>query len=196
MDSVNYSLSKFNYQTKTLNEIRSFVGNGVAKLVERAIPQGTNNSNYEKCLEIFKEHYSTNMHKKTKPYPQILELLQTLKKKDIKIAVVSNKYDLAVKDLCEQYFAGLIDLAIGESETCRAKPQTDGIEKVLTILNTKKEETIYIGDSEVDILTAKNAQLKMITVSWGFRDIDYLKQNGANTVINNALELLNYIDFA
>lgn len=192
-DSVNYTLNQFNYPTKNLDEIRSFVGNGVSKLVERAIPDGLVNPNFEKCLAIFKEHYSKTMHATTKPYPQIIELLQILKQKEIKCAVVSNKYDLAVKDLCNYYFSDLIDFAVGESTKCKPKPSIDGIEIVLNKFNLKKEEVLYVGDSEVDILTAKNANIKMITVAWGFRESAYLKQNGADIIIDKAFDLLDYI---
>ncbi len=196
MDSVNYSLNEFNYPIKSIDEIKSFVGNGVSKLVERAIPEGVKNPNFEKCLAIFKEHYSKTMQQKTKPYPKITELLIDLKSENIKVAVVSNKYDLAVKDLCNKYFPDLIDIALGESKFCRPKPDTDGIDKVLVELNLKKDEVLYVGDSEVDILTAQNASIKMIGVSWGFRDVNCLKKNGADIIINNAFELLDFIAFA
>ncbi len=192
-DSANYSLKNFKYEPKTIEEISLFIGNGVSKLVERAIPDGLANPNFGKCLAIFKEHYSKTMYTKTKPYPQIIELLKILKSKNIKIAVVSNKYDLAVKDLCNYYFSGLIDLAVGESTKCRPKPNIDGIEIVLDNFNLKKEEVLYVGDSEVDILTAKNANIKMITVAWGFRKSTYLKQNGADIIIDKTFDLLDYI---
>ena len=192
-DSVNYTLNQFNYPTKNLDEIRSFVGNGVSKLVERAIPDGLVNPNFEKCLAIFKEHYSKTMNTTTKPYSKIIELLQILKQKEIKCAVVSNKYDSAVKDLCNYYFSDLIDFAVGESTKCKPKPSIDGIEIVLNKFNLKKEEVLYVGDSEVDILTAKNANIKMITVAWGFRESAYLKQNGADIIIDKAFDLLDYI---
>lgn len=192
-DSVNFALDKFSYQEKTLAEIRSFVGNGVAKLVERAIPEGKENPNFDKCLKIFKENYSQTMQNKTYSYSNIIELLKILKNKNIRTAVVSNKYDKAVKELCTQYFNDLIDIAIGESENCKPKPSTDGIDKAIKELNVKKDEILYVGDSEVDIFTARNANIKLIAVSWGFRDVSYLKENGANTIIDEPLELLTYL---
>ncbi len=193
MDSVNYALKRLGYPTRTIGEIRTFVGNGVAKLIERAIPKGTENPNFEKCLEIFKEHYSRTMQEKTQPYFGIIELLRELKTKGIKIGVVSNKYDLAVKELCNQYFPELIDLAVGESPTCRPKPMTDGINKILAEFNLTKDEILYIGDSEVDIQTAKNAQIEFLTVSWGFRETDYLLNNGAKEIVDTALEIINFV---
>ena len=193
MDSVNYALEQLGYPTRTLEEIRTFVGNGVAKLIERAIPKGTENLNFEKCLAIFKEHYSRTMRDKTKPYSQIVDLLKELKKRDIKIGIVSNKYDKAVKELSEKYFSGLIDCAIGESADCRPKPSVDGLNKVLECFNLSKETVLYVGDSEVDILTAQNAKIKLIAVSWGFRSVEVLKKNGAQIIINSAFELLQYL---
>lgn len=193
-DSVNFALNEFNYSLKNLEQIRSYVGNGVSKLIERSIPDGKENPDFENCLSVFKNHYSKNMKEKTRPYPQVIELLETLKLKNIKVAVVSNKYDLAVKDLCRNYFDGLIDMAVGEGEFCRPKPYCDGIDKVLSEFKLNKDEVLYVGDSEVDILTAKNAEIKMICVSWGFRNVGFLKENGANMIINSATELINFID--
>ena len=129
MVSTNYALSQFNYPTHTIEEIRFFVGNGVAKLIERAIPDGLNNPNYEKCLEIFKKHYAKNMYNHTSAYVGIPELLKDLKDKGIKTAVVSNKFDLAVKELSNKYFGDLIDIAIGENEQAgiKKKPAPDTV---------------------------------------------------------------------
>ena len=135
-DSTNYALSKFGNPTRTIEEVRQFVGNGVAKLIERAIPDGKNNPNFEKCLSIFKENYAQNMYNKTAPYNGIIEMLSNLKSKGIKIAVVSNKFDLAVKELCKKYFKGFIDFAAGENEAqgIKKKPAPDTVISVLTEL--------------------------------------------------------------
>lgn len=193
MDSVNYALERLGYPTRTIEEIRTFVGNGVAKLIERALIDDLKNPDFDKCLALFKENYSKTMMNKTKPYLQIVELLKELKKRDIKIGIVSNKYDKAVKELSEKYFYGLIDCAIGESEDCRPKPSVDGLNKVLECFNLSKETVLYVGDSEVDILTAQNAKIKLVAVSWGFRSVDMLKKNGAQIIINSAFELLQYL---
>lgn len=193
-DSTNYALAQFAYKEKTQEEIRSYVGNGVKKLIERAIPNGKNNPQFENCLNIFKEHYSRTMNKTTEPYPNIVKLLRELKNKDIKIAVVSNKFDSAVKNLCNDYFPDLIDVSIGESKSCKPKPETDGIEKALYELKITPKQALYIGDSEVDVQTAINANLKFIGVAWGFRTPEQIKIAGGKIIINEPMELLNFLN--
>lgn len=194
-DSTNYALSKFGYPTRTIEEVRQFVGNGVAKLIERAIPDGKNNSNFEKCLSIFKENYAQNMYNKTAPYNGIIEMLSNLKSKGIKIAVVSNKFDLAVKELCKKYFEGFIDFAAGENEALgiKKKPAPDTVISVLTEFNFAPEDAVYVGDSDVDIMTAKNSKIPCISVTWGFRDEKFLLKSGATILINTPSEIYNHL---
>ena len=194
-DSTNYALSKFGYPTRTIEEVRQFVGNGVAKLIERAIPDGKNNSNFEKCLSIFKENYAQNMYNKTAPYNGIIEMLSNLKSKGIKIAVVSNKFDLAVKELCKKYFEGFIDFAAGENESqgIKKKPAPDTVISVLNEFNFAPEDAVYVGDSDVDIMTAKNSKMPCISVTWGFRDEKFLLENGATILINAPSEIYNHL---
>lgn len=194
-DSTNYALSKFGYPTRTIEEVRQFVGNGVAKLIERAIPEGKNNSNFEKCLSVFKENYAQNMYNKTAPYNGIIEMLSNLKSKGIKIAVVSNKFDLAVKELCKKYFEGFIDFAAGENEAqgIKKKPAPDTVISVLNEFNFAPEDAVYVGDSDVDIMTAKNSKMPCISVTWGFRDKKFLLENGATILINAPSEIYNHL---
>lgn len=194
-DSTNYALSKFGYSTRTIEEVRQFVGNGVAKLIERAIPDGKNNSNFEKCLSIFKENYAQNMYNKTAPYNGIIEMLSNLKSKGIKIAVVSNKFDLAVKELCKKYFEGFIDFAAGENEAqgINKKPAPDTVLSVLRKFNFAPEDAVYVGDSDVDIMTAKNSHMPCISVTWGFRDEKFLLESGATILINAPSEIYNHL---
>lgn len=194
-DSTNYALSRFGYPTRTIEEVRQFVGNGVAKLIERAIPEGKNNPNFEKCLAIFKENYAQNMYNKTAPYNGIIEMLSNLKSKGIKIAVVSNKFDLAVKELCKKYFEGFIDFAAGENEAqgIKKKPAPDTVISVLNEFNFAPEDAVYVGDSDVDIMTAKNSQMPCISVTWGFRDEKFLLENGATILINAPSEIYNHL---
>lgn len=194
-DSTNYALSKFGYPTRTIDEVRQFVGNGVAKLIERAIPEGKNNPNFEKCLAIFKENYAQNMYNKTAPYNGIIEMLSNLKSKGIKIAVVSNKFDLAVKELCKKYFEGFIDFAAGENEAqgIKKKPASDTVISVLNEFNFAPEDAVYVGDSDVDIMTAKNSKMPCISVTWGFRDEKFLLENGATILINAPSEIYNHL---
>lgn len=194
-DSTNYALSGFGYPTRTIDEVRQFVGNGVAKLIERAIPEGKNNPNFEKCLAIFKENYAQNMYNKTAPYNGIIEMLSNLKSKGIKIAVVSNKFDLAVKELCKKYFEGFIDFAAGENEAqgIKKKPAPDTVISVLNEFNFAPEDAVYVGDSDVDIMTAKNSKMPCISVTWGFRDEKFLLENGATILINAPSEIYNHL---
>lgn len=194
-DSTNYALSRFGYPTRTIEEVRQFVGNGVAKLIERAIPEGKNNPNFEKCLAIFKENYAQNMYNKTAPYNGIIEMLSNLKSKGIKIAVVSNKFDFAVKELCKKYFEGFIDFAAGENEAqgIRKKPAPDTVISVLNKFNFAPEDAVYVGDSDVDIMTAKNSKMPCISVTWGFRDEKFLLENGATILINAPSEIYNHL---
>lgn len=194
-DSTNYALSKFGYPTRTIEEVRQFVGNGVAKLIERAIPDGKNNPNFEKCLSIFKENYAQNMYNKTAPYNGIIEMLSNLKSKGIKIAVVSNKFDLAVKELCKKYFEGFIDFAAGENEAqgIKKKPAPDTVLSALNEFNFAPEDAVYVGDSDVDIMTAKNSKMPCISVTWGFRDEKFLLENGATILINAPSEIYNHL---
>lgn len=195
-DSTNFALSCFNYPQKSIEEVRHFVGNGVAKLIERAIPDGLNNPNFEKCLSVFKENYSKNMYNKTAPYNGILEMLSELKLKGCKIAVVSNKFDKAVKKLCKNYFPDLIDVAIGENEISgiKKKPAPDTVLKALDELHVDNSDAIYVGDSDVDILTAKNSDMSCISVTWGFRDKEFLTAHGAEIIADSPKDIVKFIE--
>lgn len=192
-NSTNFALKKFNSLEITLEQTRSFVGNGVRKLIERAIPNGEQNPDFEKCLNTFKEHYSKTMYQKTVAYDGIEDMLTELKKRGVKTGVVSNKFDTAVKELCKNYFDGLIIVAIGESPNVRKKPAPDSVLKAMKILGAKPENTLYVGDSDVDIQTAKNSNLKSVGVTWGFRDRELLEKEGADFIINTPCELLELI---
>lgn len=194
-DSTNFALNYFSYPPKTTAQIKSYIGNGVSKLIERAIPDGKDNKNFEKCLELFKKNYSQNMYNKTHPYQGILNMLKDLKSDGYKIAVVSNKFDIAVKELCNKYFPDLIDFSSGEDEKngIKKKPAPDTVLKVLNKFNYKNSEAIYVGDSEVDIQTARNCNIKSISVSWGYKTTDFLIQNNAQTIINTPNELIEIL---
>lgn len=194
-DSTNYALTQFGYPIRTLDEVRSFVGNGVKKLIERAIPNGCANENFEKCLGVFKEHYKQNMYNKTAPYSGVLNMLKELRTKDINIAVVSNKFDTAVKELCEKYFGDLVQVAIGENEAggVRKKPAPDSVFKAIQELQLSVDSVIYVGDSETDVQTAKNAEINCIGCTWGFRSRDVLAGEGATYIIDTPDEILKII---
>lgn len=194
-DSTNYALSRFNYPQRSIKEIRNFVGNGVKLLIERAVPEGCQNPDFEECLSIFKKHYSQNMYNKTAPYPQIIEMLKNLHQKGCKIAVVSNKFDTAVKELCRKYFEGLVDIAIGENEAAgiNKKPSPDTVFKAIYELGGTVAESIYVGDSDVDIKTAQNSFIPCISVTWGFRSREFLIQNGAKIIIDEPAQIFEHI---
>lgn len=191
--SVNYALFGFRYPKQSLEQVRNNVGNGIEKLVERSLPDGRDNVNYEVCLSIFKEHYAKNMAVNTKPYPHILEMLVTLKSRGYKLAVVSNKIDVAVKPLCDRFFKTLIDTSIGQSKETKKKPAPDTVYAVLDDLDSVAENAVFVGDSEVDIQTARNAKIPCISVSWGYKTKEFLQNNGASIIIDTPLEIFNYI---
>ena len=193
-NSVNYSLKHFSMPEKTTEEIRLFLGNGAVSLFERSVPNGKYNPLFNDALNLFKEHYSKNNDIFTKPYDGIEHVLKCLKEKNIKSVIVSNKFDEAVKILADKYFSGLIDIAIGENEKCgiKRKPHPDMVLKAINDLKADKNDCVYIGDSEVDIATARASGINSIIVSWGFRDKEYLLKSGAKTIISKPLELLDY----
>jgi phosphoglycolate phosphatase len=191
--STNYALEQFNFPTRTYEEVRTFVGNGVKVLIEKAVPKGKNEY-VEEVLEVFKEHYKSHSMDHIYIYNGIKELIIELKKMNIKIAVVTNKFHAAAEIIVEKYFKDDFLIALGESKELNKKPHPDMCNKVLSILNSKSENTLYVGDSEVDILTAANANLKCISCSWGFRTKDELKFAGANIIIDKPIELLKYLN--
>lgn len=190
-NSTNFALLQFGFPTRTIEEVRRFVGNGVKVLIERAVPENCDSRIVEKCLAIFKENYSKNMYNHTKPYNSIKEILEKLRDKGLKIGVVSNKFDSAVKNLCKLYFENLIDIAIGQADDVPKKPAPDGVFKAMKNLNAEKSSTVYVGDSDVDVATAKNSGLPCIGVTWGFRNKKDLA--GAEFIIDEPFELLEVI---
>lgn len=188
--SVNYALGCMAMPVRTVDEVRRFVGNGVRKLMERAVPEGTSETTIDEALSTFRSYYLLHSADNTRPYDGIMELLRELKSRGKLIAVVSNKFDAATKELCSQYFGSYVDVAIGESDTVARKPSPDGINEALRLLGVSSSESVYIGDSDVDILTAKNSGLPCISVLWGFRDRDFLLANGAAEFLENPLQLL------
>jgi len=184
-DSANYALSECGFPERNITEIKSFIGNGVEMLIRRAVPANTSEEKIQECLSLFKIHYMHNSKNLTKPFRGITLMLKNLKKKGFKIAVMSNKFDIAVKKLCDDYFCGLTDAAIGESINIPPKPSPDGVYKILELLNSEKNKTVIIGDSEVDIQTAKNAGVYSIGVLWGYRDEKVLTDAGADELIDS-----------
>lgn len=189
-DAVNAALNAFGLPARTKAEVCSFVGNGIKKLIERAI--GYPHQAFEEILQSFKEYYGAHCADKTQPYAGILPLLQALKEKGVRTAVVSNKADFAVKRLAKAYFGELLEDAVGENESAgvRKKPAPDSVLAVMEKLNAEKGTTVYIGDSEVDIQTAKNAGVDGVCVTWGFRDERFLRENGGEKLVREPSEIL------
>ncbi|MBR7065445.1 MAG: HAD family hydrolase [Prevotella sp.] len=187
--STNFALRSKGMAERTIDEVRRFVGNGVRKLIERAVPQGTSKTLTEETLAVFRQHYLLHSLDTTRPYPGIMSLLEELKKKGKKVAVVSNKFDKATKELCSHFFGGLVDVAIGESETVRKKPAPDTVEEAIRQLHADRDGAVYIGDSEVDIATAANCHIPCISVLWGFRERDFLLAHGATRLVASPLEI-------
>lgn len=244
--AVNFAMREFKFPERTMEEVRRFIGNGVVKLIERSTPDGTDAETDTKCLDVFRKYYLAHMKDMTAPYEGITEMLLTLKEKGVKTAVVSNKLHAAVEGLCEDYFPGRIDIAIGVSDESERKPSPTNVFKALDTLNAEckplsqlsltaqharpplalcaisptlwgnhplKEEpmqnaelcaggdvygdpksyTIYIGDSEVDVWTAKNEGLRCIGVTWGFRDREELLEAGAEFIADSVDEVLRIL---
>ena len=190
--STNFALAKFGYQKRTIKEIEGFVGNGVQKLIERASEEKDPKIT-KGILEVFKEHYSKTMQENTKPYDGIIELLKKLNENAIICAVNSNKYHSATSELCEKYFKNLIMYAQGETPDCPKKPDPTGVKLIMKKLNAKN--VLYVGDSLVDIQTAKNAGIECISVCWGYCDKKILQEYNKNIVQNPAElfeKILNY----
>ena len=194
MNSVNFTLDLFGYETCTLEEISSYVGNGVQQLLVRALPSDIDDKEFELCYACFKDHYSKHCCEKTRPYDGIMEVLRVLKSRGIKVGIVSNKYQSAAEDVCEHYFDGLYDMVVGESEYCRKKPSSDGIDMIRDRFDISNDETIFFGDTEVDIKTGDNAGVYCVSVLWGFRDRTFLARNGAHLFIENPLDIIDMLD--
>lgn len=192
-DSVNFVMKKHGFREYTIDEVREAIGNGVRLLMERILPKDIDKNLFEECLSEFKQNYSKNMYNKTKPYDGVLDMLKALREEGYKIAVLSNKFDSAVKELSNKYFGELVDLAVGQKEGVKEKPSPLGIQEIAKELDTDVETCIMVGDSEVDIQTANNAGIDCISVTWGYKNIDFLYDNGATKLVyapKDILELL------
>lgn len=194
-DSVNFALQKNGLPLRTIEEVRSFVGNGIKNLMERAVG-AENQEHAEQALKDFKAHYKLHCADKTKAYDGIIPLLKQLKARGIALAVLSNKADFAVKDLAKRYFGDLLDEAMGENESAgiRKKPAPDALFSLVEKLGKDKNKTLYVGDSEVDIQTANNANMPCISVTWGFKDKEFLMKNGATHYADTPQDILKFIE--
>ena len=188
--STNYALRQYGMPEHTIDDVRRFVGNGVGKLIERAIPEGLSNPQYEDVLATFRKHYMLHSLDTTAPYPGIESLLHSLRAHGCNVAVVSNKFYNATVELCRHFFADTVEVAIGERENIRRKPAPDTVFEAMRQLGVSGEDTVYVGDSDVDVATARNSGIPCISVLWGFRDRDFLIEHGATTFVNTPEDIL------
>jgi phosphoglycolate phosphatase len=189
-DAVNYSMRNNGFPERSVEEVRSFVGDGMRLLVKRAAPENTCDEVLDKAFGDFREYYSVHYMDKTKPYGGIEEMLRSLKEKGRVLCVISNKADFAVKLLMDRFFPGIFSLVLGEREGIRRKPAPDSLLAVMDELGLEKRECVYIGDSDTDIQTAENAGIDHISVSWGFRTEEFLKARGAGKIVSSPEEIL------
>lgn len=192
-DSLNVVLDKKHLPERTLEEVRQFVGNGIHNLIERAVPEGTSGEVVEQIFLDFRKHYLAHCRDKTCAYPGIPELLEELERRGVSMAIVSNKADAAVKELAKTYFPK-VKVAIGEREGIARKPAPDSVFEAMRSLGAAGGETLYVGDSDVDIATAENAGLPCVSVTWGFRKEEFLRSLNPAYVIHQPGELLELLD--
>ncbi len=194
-DAVNAALRSQSLPERSLEEVRNFVGNGIVRLMERAVPGGSGHPAFEEIMQAFRTFYQEHCQDKTSPYPGILDMLRQLREDKIKTAVVSNKADFAVRELMPVYFAGLIDTSYGENEAAgiRKKPSPDMVNQALRDLGCTAQSAVYVGDSDVDLETAANAGMDCISVSWGFREREFLLRHGAQIIIDEPSQLAEKI---
>lgn len=192
-DSVNHCLEQFGFPKITLSQTRQYVGNGIRKLMARAVPNGEDNLQFEAVFSMFREYYPEHSQIKTKPYDGIPQLLDNLKLSGVKLAVVSNKNHEAVCRLCKSYFGDTFSVTVGKQAGVKRKPAPDSVLQALSALGSEKSKAVYIGDSEVDVATAKAAEMDLIAVSWGFRDRETLLHAGAKVIVDKPEHILDCI---
>lgn len=192
-EATNHALRTWGMRERTRDEVRRFVGNGVRMLIKRAVEDGEQNPLFEKVFRTFKEYYIEHCQDNTALYSGIRETLETLKGMGIRMAVVSNKLQAGVTELATTWFAGIMDVAVGEREGIKRKPAADMVEIAMEAMGAERATTVYIGDSDVDIETARNAGLDCISVLWGFRDRDFLIEHGATTLAGKPQDIIGII---
>lgn len=193
LTSLNLTLDRYGLPRRNLDQMRHYVGNGMRVQIERGAGEGTDPALIDEMLPVFVRNYQIHGAEKTRPYTGIPELIGRLRAAGCRTAVVSNKNDAAVRRLADLYFPGLFDVSVGEREGIRRKPAPDSVNEVLELLGTAREDAVYVGDSEVDVDTARNAGLDLIAVGWGFRTPEELLKQGVSRVFFTAGEVEAYI---
>ena len=193
--STNAALAQNGLPTRTTDEVRSFVGNGVHKLIARAMPEGGDaHAQFQAVLEAFVAHYGAHSKDQTRPYDGIMDVLDTLAGEGVKLAIVSNKVDFAVKALSRDYFGERMVSAVGDDPSRNKKPAPDSVWEAMRQMDVTAQEAIYVGDSDVDVITARNAGIPCIAVTWGFRSEESLLAAGAQHVARNPEEILQIVN--
>lgn len=190
-DAVNHILTTYGFPKRSEAEVRSYLGNGARELVRLALPGAASESELDKYLEEYKAYYNAHSRIKTKPYDGVIELLRHLRECGVMTAVVSNKPDPAVGILCKEYFGDLLDMSLGDRADIERKPSAEPVKYAMKKLEC--DRAIYVGDSEVDVMTAKNAGIPCVSLTWGFRDKEALEECGATRFANNSDELKEQI---
>lgn len=193
-DAVNHALDCFGMPQHDLEEIRQFVGNGVRRLMQLSVPEGEDNPQFEQVFAEFKAYYILHCKDHTCLYDGIQETLHALKAKGYRMAVVSNKLQSGVDELYEQYFKDTIEVAIGERPEMARKPAPDMVHAAIKALGIPMEEAVYIGDSDVDIATARNSGLPCISVLWGFRSKEFLLNHGGVVFSETPLDIIELLE--
>lgn len=192
-DALNHALLKCNLPIHTIDEVRTYVGSGIVVMMQRAVPADTPKEIMDSLFAYFKEYYKDHCNDKTHAYEGIPQLMAYLKEKGIKLAIVSNKIDSAVKELNDIYFDGLVDEAIGEKKGVNKKPAPDMVFEAMKKLGVTQEEAVYVGDSDVDYATAQNSGLPCISVLWGFKTKDFLESLGATCFAEAPRDIINIL---
>lgn len=190
-DSVNYVLTKNGFAPRTPDEVRSFLGNGAEYLIRKSLPENKVDEVFDTCFAEYKAYYKTHSQIKTKPYDGVISLLRLLRESGYYLAVVSNKPHFAVEILCRDYFGDLMSISTGEKEGIARKPAPDAIFAIMKELDC--QNAIFVGDTEVDIMTAENAKIPSVIMTWGFRSREQLTEAGAVNLADNADELQSKI---
>lgn len=193
--AVNFALEKFNLPLHPMSDYYTFVGNGMEDLIRRSMgEQGSNDELYKKVRKVFDEHYNAHSNDNTVPYNGISELLKVLKDKNIKTAVLTNKAHIYVNDILKKAFPDhTFDLYFGQKEGIERKPHPQSFQLLLGELGVDKEDCLYVGDSEVDVKTAKNAEVDLVAVNWGYRSEETIRNAGAEIIVSTPEEILNYV---
>lgn len=187
--AVNAALAAFHLPARTEDEVKNFVGNGIRKLMERAVPDGADHPEFGEIFAFFRSYYGEHCNNQTRPFDGVCDLLRRLQAEGWRMAVVSNKIDSAVQDLARLYFPDTIAMAVGDNAERRKKPETDNVLYACEQLGSDVTRAIFVGDSHVDVMTAQNAAMPMVIVDWGYRSREQLVADGAENIVSTMDEL-------